>query len=174
MSYLTDELQTAINNKFSGIQFEYRETNFGGTIPAFFINVENEKTLANQWKAITEFIAMHFQSSIKNEFSVWNVYLFFISEQEIKDDLKYAIENDTFSSRKIIIYPKQDIESIIKEHIKNDDTEIQALVGLEEIQFQPNSDIWEILNGISYKKRITDEIKDGLNQIVVKLKAQKS
>ncbi len=172
MSYLTDELQTVIKNKLSDIPFEYREINFGGIIPAFFINIKDEKTLTNQWKSITEFIAVYFQSSLRNEFSVWNIYLFFILEQEIKDDLKYIIENDTFSSRKIIIYPKQDIESIIQEHIKNDDTEIQSVIDSEETPFQSNSDVWEILNGVSYKKKITDDIKQGLNQIIDKIKAQ--
>lgn len=172
MSYLTDELQVVIKNKLSDIPFEYREINFGGTIPVFFINIKDEKILANQWKAITEFIAVHFQSSLRNEFSVWNIYLFFILQEEVKDDLKYIIENDTFSSRKIIIFPKQDIESIIQEHIKNDDTEIQSIIGFEETPFQPNADVWEILNGISYKMKITDDLKEGLEQIINKVKAQ--
>lgn len=170
MNYLTDELQAVIKHKFSDIPFEYREIDYGGIIPAFFINIRDEQALIDQWKVITEFIAVHFQSSLKNEFSVWNIYLFLILEQEIKDDLKYIIENDTFSSRKIIIYPKQDIESIIQEHIKNDDTEIQSIIGFEETPFQPNSDIWEILNVISYKKKITDDIKNGLDEIIRELK----
>lgn len=174
MSYLTDELQTVIKNKFSDVAFEYREINFGGIIPAFFIDIKDEKNLTNQWKAITEFIAVHFQSSLRNEFSVWNIYLFFIVEQEIKDDLKYIIENDTFSSRKIIIYPKQDIESIIQEHIKNDNTEIQSIISFEETLFQPNSDVWKILNGISYKKKITDDIKNGLDEIIRELKKEEN
>lgn len=172
MSYLTDELQAVIRNGFNDAPFEYREINFGGIIPAFFINIKDQKSLTNQWKAITEFIAIHFQSLLRNEFSVWNVYLFFILEQEVKDDLKYIIENDTFSSRKIIVFPKKDIESIIQEHIKNDDTEIQSIIGFEETPFQPNSDVWKILNGISYKKKITDDIKEALKQIIDKVKAQ--
>lgn len=170
MNYLIDELQAVIKNKFSDIPFEYREIDYGGIIPAFFINIRDEQALIDQWKVITEFIAVHFQSSLKNEFSVWNIYLFLILEQEIKDDLKYIIENDTFSSRKIIIYPKQDIESIIQEHIKNDDTEIQPIIGFEETPFQPNSAIWEILNRISYKKKITDDIKNGVDEIIRELK----
>lgn len=174
MSYLTKELQAVIKKELINTPFEYREINFGGIIPTFFINIKDEKTLTNQWKAITEFIAIHFQSSLRNEFSVWNIYLFFILEQEVKDDLKYIIENDTFSSRKIIIFPKQDIESVIQEHIKNDDTGIEVTVGLEETQFQPNIDIWKILNGISYKKRITEDIKEGFNQILDQIKVQES
>jgi len=173
MNYLTKELQSDIKNEFPDILFEYREINFGGIIPAFFINIKDEKNLTNQWKAITEFIAVYFQSSLRNEFSIWNIYLFFILEQEIKDDLKYIIENDTFSSRKIIIYPNQDIESIIQEHIKNDDTEIQSITGFEETPFHPNSDVWEILNRISYKKKITEDIKNGLDEIIQKLQKVK-
>lgn len=172
MNYLTDELLSDMQNEFSDISFEYKEINFGGIIPSFFISLNNEETLRNHWKAISEFIAIHFQSSLRNEFSIWNIYLFFILKQEVKDDLKYIIENDTFSSRKIIIFSNQKIESIIQEHIKNDDTKIKLIVGFEDTPFQPNSDLWKILNEISNKKKITDEIKESLNQIIDKVKAQ--
>ena len=98
MDYLTEELLSDMKNEFSDISFEYREINLGGIIPTFFINIKDMETLANQWKALTEYIAIHFQSSLKNEFSVWNIYLFFVLEKEVKDDLKYIIENDTFST----------------------------------------------------------------------------
>ncbi|MDI9863119.1 hypothetical protein QM480_02205 [Flectobacillus sp. DC10W] len=170
MIYLTKEFLSDIINEFPDTRFEYREIEFRGIIPAFFINFKDEKNLENQWNAITEFIAVYFQSSLRNEFSVWNIYLFFILEQEINVDLKYIIENDTFSSRKIIIYPKQDIELIIQDHIKNDDTEIQSIIGFEETPFQPNPNVWKILNRISYKKKITDDIKHGLDEIICELK----
>lgn len=169
MNYLTDELLSDLQNEFLDISLEYREIKFGGIIPAFFINIKDEKTLTNQWKAITEFIAVHFQSSLRNEFSVWNIYLFFILEQEVKDDLKYIVENDTFSSRKVIVFPQQDIESIIQEHIKNDDTVVQSILDFEENPFQPNSSVWEVLSGISYNKNITKDIKNGLDEIIRKL-----
>lgn len=173
MSYLTKELVFEIENEFSDIAFEYREINFGGIIPAFFINIKNEEKLATQWKAITEFMAIHFQSSLRNEFSLWNIYLFFILENEVKDDLKYTIENDTFSSRKIIITPFQDIDLIINEHIKNDNIDIQSSIVPEEPLFQANQDIWDILKDVTYKKRISEEIKNGHNEIINKIKAQK-
>lgn len=172
MSYLTDELLSEIKNEFSEISFDYREVNFGGIIPAFFIYIKDDETLSKKWKAITEFIAIHFQSSLKDEFSLWNIYLFFVMETGVKDDLKYIIENDTFSSRKIIVAPKQDIDLIIKDHIKNDDVNTQTISDFEEKPFLPNLDIWKILNKISPKKKITEEIKLGLNQIIAKIKTE--
>lgn len=172
MSYLTEEILSAIKNEFFDIKLEYREINFGGIIPAFFISITDEITLKDQWRAITELIAIHFQSALRNEFSIWNVYLFFILEQEVKEDLKYIIENDTFSSRKIIIFSNQDIESIVQEHIKNEMRHTQSKIDFEIAPFHPNSDLWEILNRISYKKKITEDIKEGLNQIIDKIKAQ--
>lgn len=174
MSYLTEALLSDIKNEFSDISFEYREIDFGGTIPAFFIKIENEEKLAAKWKAITEFIAIHFQSSLRNEFSVWNIYLFFILENEIRNDLKYTIENDTFSSRKIIINPLEGIDSIINEHIKNNNIDIQSAIAIEEIVFEANSDIWKILGEFSHKKRISDDIKNGHNKIINIIKGQKS
>lgn len=170
MSYLTDDLQNALNNKFPNIPFEYREVNFGGTIPAFFINIKEEESLRSQWKTVTEFIAINFQSSLKNEFSVWNIYLFFITPDSISDELKYVIENDTFSSRKIVITPEIGIDAIIKEHILNSDLRIIPTIINHEAPFAPNPIIWEFINQIPPKKRVTEEITAGLNLIVEKLK----
>lgn len=172
MSYLTDNLQTALKDKFSDILFEYREVNFGGTIPVFFINIKEEEPLRSQWKTVTEFIALNFQSSLKNEFSVWNVYLFFIMPDAISDELKYVIENDTFSSRKIVITPEIEIDAIIKEHILNTDLSITPTIIKQEAQFMPNPIVWEYLNQISPKKKVTEEISAGLDLIVEKLKLQ--
>ncbi len=145
MTYLTKELLYDLNQEFFEISFDYREVNFGGIIPAFFIYIKNDEILSTKWKAITEFIAIHFQSSLKDEFSLWNIYLFFIMENEVNDDLKYIIENDTFSSRKIIVAPKQDIDLIIKDHIKNDDINTQVIADSKEVPFYPNPDIWKII-----------------------------
>jgi hypothetical protein len=174
MSYLTEALQTDIENEFSDITFQYREIDFGGIIPAFFIKIENEEKLAAKWKSITEFIAIHFQSSLTNEFSVWNIYLFFILENEIKDDLKYTIENDTFSSRKIMIIPLEDIDSIINEHIKNNNIDLKSAIAIEESVFDSNPNIWKILGEFSHKRRISDDIKSAHIQIMDFIKAQQS
>lgn len=175
MSYLTDDLQTALKNKFSDILvFEYREINLGGTIPAFFINIKDEENLRGQWKAVTEFIAINFQSSLKNEFCVWNVYLFFITPDVISDELKYVIENDTFSSRKIVIAPELEIDAIIKEHILNTDLNITPTIVKQEAPFAPNPIVWEYLNQIPPKKKVTEEITSGLNLIIENIKTQRS
>jgi len=174
MSYLAEALLSDIENEFSDITFEYREIDFGGIIPAFFIKIEDGEKLSSYWKAITEFIAIHFQSSLKNEFSVWNIYLFFILENEIKEDLKYTIENDTFSSRKIIIIPLEDIDSIINEHIKNNNIDLQSAIAIEEPIFDSNPNIWTILSEFSHKRRISDDIKNAHSQIMDIIKDQKS
>ena len=169
MTYLTKELLYDLKQEFVEISFDYREVNFGGIIPAFFIYIKDDEILSNKWKAIVEFIAIHFQSSLKDEFSFWNIYLFFVLENEGKDELKYIIENDTFSSRKIIVAPKQDVDLIINDFIKNVDINTQVIVDPDEVPFIPNPDIWKILNKIGPKKRITEEIRVGLDQIIAKI-----
>ncbi len=172
MSYLTEKLLSDIKNEFPDMSFEYIEMNFGGIIPAFFINIEKEQTLTNNWKAITEFIAVNYQASLMDEFSVWNIYLFFQLSEEIQDDLKYHIENDTFSSRKIIITPIQDTKTIIREHVLNSDLIIKTAIVSEVIPFNPNPIINDVLNGISAKKKLTPDIESGLSQIIERIKLQ--
>lgn len=172
MSYLTEELMSEIKEEFFEISFDYREVNFGGIVPAFFIYIKDDEILSKKWKAITEFIAIHFQSSLKDEFSLWNIYLFFVLENEGKDDLKYIIENDTFSSRKIIVAPMQDIDLIINNYIKCDGINAQTIIDFEEKPFLPNPNIWKVLNKISPKKKITEEIRLGLDQIITKINTE--
>lgn len=60
--------------------------------------------LAQEWENIRNRIAYK-QSSIEDEFERWNHYLFYLVEEDVMNDinLKYNIEHDTLSSRKILI-----------------------------------------------------------------------
>src|ERR1044072_8817289 len=107
MTYSIETFLEDLRQKFSDLSFDYKRVPFKGEIPCFFVYVSNEDLMKAKWMAVSQFIAGHFQSGLINEFSVWNIYLFFIIPETISDDLKYTVENDTFSSRKIVITPQQ-------------------------------------------------------------------
>jgi hypothetical protein len=174
MSYSIEIFLEEIRQKFNTLSFEFRDVIFKGKIPAFFINVPTKILLKDQWKYVSQFVAANFQSGLDSEFSVWNVYLFFIIPDVISDELKYVIENDTFSSRKIVIAPHLDIDTIINEHILNSDLDINPTIVKQEVLFAPNPIVWEYLNPIASKKKVTEEITAGLNLIIEKIKTQRS
>lgn len=172
MIYSNDSFITELNEKFEGFAFEYDEVKYNGVIPVFFIRVNcNEESFSKQWPRIVDFIGVYFQTSLQNEFAIWNLYLFFIVEKGINDSLKYQIENNTFSSRKIIIESEMSNQNIIKEHIINSD----LLFGNEAKQsmvFEHNVILWKYLKGKEAKRKITEEDKTTFKRIITTIKKQ--
>ena len=72
----------------------------------------NEKELSQLWKDFRNLLIHDYQIEDIDEFTRWNFYLFYVvpDKNNIGRSLKYKIEHDTISSRKIIVN-----ESDIKE-----------------------------------------------------------
>ena len=64
--------------------------------------VENEEVLESLWSRINSLVASEYQTKLDDDFSSWNIYLVFFTDQKISNSLKYTIENDTFFVRKIV------------------------------------------------------------------------
>lgn len=76
-----------------------------GNIPVFLIGIKNEKYLAENWKKMSNMIASLFQTTLSadQEFERWNTYTFFICSGPVTRFLRGRIENNKFSSRKIVV-----------------------------------------------------------------------
>lgn len=135
--------------------YHYRnEDNFRINI---FIFEANNNTINDNWKRFSNMVAANYQNSnymSDKEFDRWNFYIIYLSKDEISKELKNQIENDKFSSRKIVedSYDKEfnDAEAnrLIVEHITN--TDLKAIV--EETQevnileyIPKNEMLWELL-----------------------------
>lgn len=170
-SYPIDELIASFNAMFEGIQLSYKDVSLGhAKAHCFFTYISDESTLKDNWIKISNYIALKFQNTLENEFERWNIYLFIVSDNEISDELKYQIENDTFSNRKIIITPKQPFDEIIKEHILNNDLNVQAAI-VTDLGLDPNPIVWGALKDITSAKRVTQDIRDSLDQIIENIKS---
>lgn len=126
MSY-SDNLEKISQNlgeSFINHQIDFETIEYGGLMHLFFIKPESEEALFDDWEGITSWIAGNFQVQLNTEYETWNIYLFFLFEATIDPKLKYRIENDTFSSRKIIIEKLKDYEVIKKEHVINNDLKV--------------------------------------------------
>ena len=99
---------------------------FGSNIPVILVQFKNAKDLENCWKELNSLVTAEYLIKLSDDFSKWNSYLFFVTE-EVSKSLKYEIENNKFSTRKIVvemenpIISDEVINSIISEHIVNDD-----------------------------------------------------
>lgn len=148
--------------KYEAISFEL------GKAHAFFIEIEDSFSNSS-WKEMRNFIAIEFQNTLLDEFERWNIYLFYIVKSSIRKDLKYKIENDTFSSRKIVIEEKYDHTEIIEEHILNCDITINEAKG-EDIVFTPNLILFDEVASVEVKSRVTNPLKEAHSRILRKLK----
>ena len=79
--------------------------------------------LKADWVTIRNEVA-NIQSLVDDEFERWNHYLFYLVEDAAMRDvnLKYKIEHDTISSRKILIsekeYAADGFEAVVKKYIQ--------------------------------------------------------
>lgn len=170
MNYSVDTLISDLKEEFEGINFSFEEINYRGKLPCFFIKIGETDKLDKIWMKASDIIAVNFQSRLVNEFSIWNIYLFFIVNEPIENDLKYLIENDTFSSRKIVIVGDIDFREIIDEHILNSDIKIDASKVNENI-FSPNPIFYDQIYDMDAKTRVTNAMKDVFSNIISEIKA---
>ena len=69
----------------------------------FTILVKNEFELESLWLNLTNAIAMYFQSELEKDIEKWNIYVIFFVREKVSMDCKYKIEQDKYSSRKIVM-----------------------------------------------------------------------
>ena len=81
----------------------------GSTIDIFVTEPMNVADLEEEWIMIRDDIAMKYQRSLTDDFERWNFYLFYVVEdiESLRRNLKFKIEHNTLSSRKIIISAKE-------------------------------------------------------------------
>lgn len=168
-----ESLQECFQSEFVDIKLDYQPiTMTTGLVHAFFVKIDSEEVLKKVWRKISNFIALYFQNNLENEFERWNLYLFFLINQKISDDLKYQIVNDTFSSRKMIIDQKIDQNSIINEYILNNNLNIdKENAKATEDDFQSDILIWDLLKDKIFRNvRITTDIEKSFSQLVKTIK----
>ena len=85
-----------------------------------------EETLRTQWRSLRNKLAEERQMDPMDDFERWNFYLFYVVKDKsaIDRSLKYEIEHDTVSSRKIIIdraeFTDGNYDTLIASYIKYD------------------------------------------------------
>ena len=103
---------------------EYKADLFSvnSNVDVFITEMMDWELLDRCWKEIRDRVSLS-QKRLDDEFERWNYYLFYLVDRE--DDsyasLKYRIEHDTISSRKIVIFKKdygeEDFEKVIGKYI---------------------------------------------------------
>ena len=167
MTYSIETCLNDLRDKFKTIVFEFREVNIfkNNSVPIFLIQFENELDLLKSWEDIYKTIALDFQTKLTNEFSIWNIYLVFQTNSPISKQLKYNIENNTFSSRKIVIENDRDFNTVVNEKILSSHLKIEN--PKSQKTFEPNKAFWSELKDKKPKLRLNEEFRE----IYIKIKS---
>lgn len=90
-----------------------------------------QEELAESWRDIRNEVMMSWQENITDDFSRWNFYVFYVVDDLDKLDgsLRYQIEHDTVSSRKILVDNRDNVKmadlykTVVGKYINYDVTE---------------------------------------------------
>lgn len=176
MSFSIDKFVSGLIVTFENVTVTYKELEYNGKIPVFFIRCRSLEELAATWTKLVDAVAFDFQSQLNDDFQIWNIYIFFIKPTSISNELTYnslklKIENDTFSSRKILV-EDQDVDEIIKEHIINNNLNFSAnKVSATSTKFNANPLLWSLLEDkVLKRQKITAEAGNAFEELVKQLK----
>lgn len=127
LEYSTDVINQ-LKEKYKNCDFQFRLTQSKVNISVFFV-LTNSFNLSkeNLWENISKEIALKYQSKLETVYEKWNLYIIYITRDITPKELKNKIENDKFSSRKIVedSYNKEfndnEANLLIVKHITNAD-----------------------------------------------------
>jgi len=181
-SLITDNVEF-LNNLFSEFTPFPLRVDFMGEISVFSFLFETEDYLNDNWGKITSSIASYYQSAFENEeneFERWNIYILFLVKNSVGIQLKYKIENDKFSSRKIVvdnINANLDVDfvtSLIAKHIINSDLDMTDFGNINDYKrdviYSNDSKIYQLIGNsnlkISGRGANKEELDDLYQQII--------
>lgn len=164
-----EELSNKLKKDFPIKELVFGELKYGGVIPLIFVSFNTQDDLKNNWRDFNGQLTSDFVIHLKEEYSRWNFYIFFLSDNEVLKSLKYEIENNKFSSRKIVIenrmnITKKEIEEIISEHITNDNLQVE-IEPKQLLKFKKNITLSKILDKVSLNKKNDDDLQNALDLI---------
>jgi hypothetical protein len=156
MRYYKVEIEQTILTVLEGIEINKYVVEDEKWKMTVFISLSNtQEDLRVSWKDISSTISSAFQGGLKgkeNEFEKWNIYILYGCKSDVEKGLKNMIENDKFSSRKIVednlkdILTDEVVKKLIVKHITNTDLVelLKITVANPELTYIPlNQDIWK-------------------------------
>ncbi len=164
-----EDLSKKLKEDFPIQQLFFGELLFGGVIPLIFVSFNSLDDLNKNWKDFNSQMTTDFVIHLKEEYSRWNFYIFFFSNDLVPKSLKYEIENNKFSSRKIVLdnfasISEEVIKMSISEHITNDN--IQINVESKSIsKFKKDASLAKIVDKLSFSKKNDDDLQCTLDEI---------
>lgn len=133
------------------------------TFHVFIIETDKEETLEKIWNKLNSKIAFNMKDEFDSNFEKWNLYIFFLVSEDCSIPLKYEIENNPFSSRKIVIGNNKNImshEEIIGTYIFDSDMDLNVTAQIELDEFKQGSEIFNLIKEPKVELSVDGRNKD--------------
>lgn len=174
---LIENFKEQLCKQYPDILFVITNKRLVGEIIVIAALFNTEAELENEWEALSSSVCTLYQMRIKNEFSKWNTYVFYVCKDSVSKELKYQIENDKFSNRKIVVSDNPDsfnsdyVDKLVSSKITLDSLPIEKYYESATKDFKINSLIGEIIKSqkINSKGEL-ESFEDALKTIETKLK----
>lgn len=166
-----------LQEKYNDCTFHFRIYSINVAISVFFVQAKFEILEKDEtWMKISEEIALRYQPKLESIYDKWNLYIIYLSTNKIPKDLKNRIENDKFSSRKIVegiesgAFNQDVADQLVIKHITNSDLKVLVdetnAVTIDE--YKPYDDyLWALVNNdekIIGDRELQELIIDKLSQ----------
>lgn len=163
------EMKQQLINSFPIKEITFGELSFGGTIPLVFVLFNSNECLRKHWKDFNSQVSLEYLTNLEDEYSRWNFYIFYFSDVKVPKSIKYEIENNKFSSRKIVIeqcetITEDEIERAISEHITNDNIQINVS-SKQSLGFKKNPYLAKIIDKLNLNKKNEEDLQKALDTI---------
>ncbi len=154
LEYSSDVI-TKLKEKFSNCDFSFTLLKENVNISVFFVFAKS--TIFSEddlWQKISKEIALKYQSKLENVYEKWNLYVIYLTTDLTSKELKNKIENDKFSSRKIVEdsynekFSNNEANRLIVKHITNSDLKhvVEKTQQVTISNYVPiNENLWKLL-----------------------------
>jgi len=152
----SSELIKQLKEKYEIFDFQFQLIQTNVNISVFFVLTDSDSlSKENRWENISKEIALKYQSKLETVYEKWNLYIIYITSDSTPKELKNKIENDKFSSRKIVedCYDKKfsndEANHLIVKHITNSDLKeiVEATQEVTISTYMPkNEKLWKMLS----------------------------
>ncbi|WP_087106068.1 ABC-three component system middle component 1 [Halomonas citrativorans] len=100
-----------LSSQYENIQFHmFRSDDHLSFISCLACVCKTSSDIVENWRTIQNLVAVYYQRS--GGFDAWNMYLAFVSAENVPTWEKYEIENNKFLARKIVLDGLQEIPNI--------------------------------------------------------------
>ncbi|MED3541310.1 ABC-three component system middle component 1 [Bacillus toyonensis] len=118
---------------------------------------EDQEELKEKWQPISSDIALHFQGSLQSNIEIWNIYILFIVRGKVSNELRYFVEQNKYSSRKLVVDKRResiseiDIQEIVNEKLfdlklNSSECGTKNQESIEDLLRKNNQKIFEVIS----------------------------